>query len=132
MPGFINVNHYQLRLSPSFRYRVLSGDPVTAAEDQGIHGFSDEKVLEVGDVIDSNNHVLVSTVGETLLGQYGPDDDDFDPKTESETGTGPYDSRTVDQLKATAKEKGLSGYSDLTKDELVAELQSDSSKKKSD
>lgn len=39
-----------------------------------------------------------------------------------DTGTGPYDGRTNDQLKATAKAKGLTGYSSLNHDDLVALL----------
>lgn len=42
-----------------------------------------------------------------------------------ETGTGAYEGRTVEQLRATARAKGLEGYSGLTKDELIALIRGD-------
>lgn len=44
------------------------------------------------------------------------------PKSESDTGTGPLDSRTVEQLGNRAAELDITGRSSMTKDELVAAI----------
>ncbi len=50
---------------------------------------------------------------------------DSDENGDPEGGTGPFESRTVAELKATAKAKGITGVSKLNKDDLIARLRSE-------
>lgn len=131
MPLPFELNADSRILPSAHRYQHVGGDTVYAGDDQGTDGITNERKVEEGDWIDSDHRTFVVAVGTARLMQYSYDELDPEPRKseakpdKSDTGAGPYDSRTVDELRATAKDKGLTGYSDLNKDELVKALQKD-------